>query len=221
MLTAPRATFTAVVAHPRWAAVLLLSVIVSAAAGYALMSTEVGRQAFVDQQVRSREAFGGTVNDAMYAQLQRMSEIAETITVVFTLVMLPLMTAGIAALLFGVFNALLGGLASYRQVLAVVAHAGVIMVVRQVFGAPLNYARESLASPTTLGIFFPMLDEASPAARFLGIIDLFVIWWVVVLAIGLSVLFGRPTRQLALSFIGVYVAIALVLAGVMAMTGGT
>lgn len=221
VLTGPRQTFTSVAAHPRWAGVLLVTVVVSAAAGYALMSTDVGRQAFIDESVRRTEAWGRTVSDSQYARMERMSEFSAAIAAGSALVMGPLITVAVAALLLGVFNALLGGAASYRQVLAVVAHSGVIMVVRQLFGAPLNYARESLSSPTTLGIFFPMLDEASPAARFLGIIDLFVIWWLVVLAIGMSVLFGRPTRQIALSFIGVYVAIALLIAGVMAMTGGT
>ena len=44
-----------------------------------------------------------------------------------------------------------------------------------------------------------MLDEASPVARFLGVVDLFVVWWIVVLAIGMSVLYRRPTRSLALA----------------------
>jgi hypothetical protein len=106
-------------------------------------------------------------------------------------------------------------------VLAVVAHAGVILALRQVVAAPMAYASETLASPITLGIFFRMLDEASPLARFFGIIDLFVVWWVFVLAIGMSVLYQRPARRLAGVFVGAYVTIALVLTAVMAATGGT
>jgi hypothetical protein len=221
VLTSPRATFASVAAHPRSLGILVLSAGLLASASYGLLSTEVGRLALVDQQVRTQEAFGRTMDDRMYAQLERMSGFAAPITAVTTVVLVPVAAAAVAGLLYGVFNALLGGTASYRQVLAVVAHTGVIVALKQLFSAPLNYMSESLASPTRLGIFFPMFDEASPAARFLGIIDLFVIWWLVVLAIGLSVLFGRPTRQVAWSLIGVYVGIALVVAGVMAMSGGT
>ena len=52
-------------------------------------------------------------------------------------------------------------------------------------------------------------------------IDLFLIWWVIVLAIGVSVLYRRPTRPIALGFLCVYVVIALVWSGGMALLGGT
>ena len=66
-----------------------------------------------------------------------------------------------------------------------------------------------------------MLDEASPLARFLGIVDLFVIWWIVVLAIGVSILYQRSTRSVALVFTGAYVVLALLAALAMAISGGT
>jgi len=112
------------------------------------------------------------------------------------------------------------GAVTYRQVLAVAAHAGIILALRQVIAAPITYARETLASPMTLGLFAGMLNEASLPARFFGIIDLFVIWWIAVLAIGLSVLYQRSAPRLAVAFLGTYVAVAAVLAVVMAVTGG-
>ena len=78
-----------------------------------------------------------------------------------------------------------------------------------------------MASPTTATAFFPMLDEASPAARFLGVIDLFVVWWIILLATGVSLLYGRRQRTLTFAFIGTYVVLALLLVVVMAVTGGT
>jgi hypothetical protein len=65
-----------------------------------------------------------------------------------------------------------------------------------------------------------MLDEASPFARFLAAIDLFVVWWIIVIAIGMSVLYGRSTRRLAMIFIGIYALLAATLALAMALTGG-
>jgi hypothetical protein len=50
------------------------------------------------------------------------------------------------------------------------------------------------------------------AARFLGAIDLFWIWWCVSLAIGIGVLFKRKTGGIAMTFLGIYLCIALVLA---------
>jgi hypothetical protein len=83
------------------------------------------------------------------------------------------------------------------------------------------YLRETLASPITLGLMASPINEASPLARFLGIIDLFVLWWIVVLAIGTATLYRRSARRLALMFVGAYLAVAVILAAFMAATGGT
>jgi hypothetical protein len=90
-----------------------------------------------------------------------------------------------------------------------------------VIAAPVGYLRETTSSATSLGALFSSLDEASPAARFLGAIDVFVIWWVVVLAIGVAVLYHRRARSVAMTFVGVYAALALLLAIAMAVTGGS
>jgi hypothetical protein len=65
-----------------------------------------------------------------------------------------------------------------------------------------------------------MLDEASPLARFFALIDVFMLWWIVVLGIGLAVLFRMRVRRVAVGLIGVYVCIAVLLAGAMAVLGG-
>ena len=105
--------------------------------------------------------------------------------------------------------------------LTVSTYAGVILALRQVIAAPVSFLRESTSSATTLGSLFSTADEASPVARFLGAVDVFVIWWAIVLAIGVSVLYHRRTRTVAVTFIGVYAALALLLAIAMAVTGGS
>src|SRR5690349_17942206 len=109
----------------------------------------------------------------------------------------------------------------FVELLTIASYSSVILALRQVISTPIYYVQESIASPTTLVRFFGMLDEASPVARFLGVIDLFVVWYIVVLAIGVSVVSRRPTRRLALAFAGAYVVLALLAALVMAMSGGT
>ena len=52
----------------------------------------------------------------------------------------------------------------------------------------------------TLGAGFPMLDASSPLARALGFVDLFVVWWAVVLAIGVGVVYERRARTVAVGF---------------------
>ena len=112
----------------------------------------------------------------------------------------------------GIFPAVLGGDAIFKQVFAIVAHAGVVSAAQQLFVYPLDYARASLSSPTNLAVFLPFLDENPFPARLLGSIDLFLIWWLVNLAIGLGVLYKRRTGPIAVGFLGVYLAIALIIA---------
>jgi type IV secretory pathway VirB6-like protein len=221
VIRSPRMAFTAAAEPPRWIAVLALTFLVSLATNAALFETDVGRLALIDQWERTAVAFGQNLEDAQYEAIVRASRNGTAYAVISSVASGPILTLGVSTLLVAVFTGVLKGRASYRQVLAIVAHAGVILTLRQVIAAPLNYSRETLASPTTLNLFFGTLDEASPLARFLGVIDVFVVWWIVLLAIGMSVLYRRPARPLALTFIGVYIALAVVLAIAMAVTGGT
>jgi hypothetical protein len=117
-----------------------------------------------------------------------------------------------SGILFAVFSAALGGTATFKQVFAVMVHSSAISVVQQLFVTPLNYARESMSSATNLAVFLPMLDEGSFLAKFLGTIDLFLVWWVVVLSIGLGVLFKRRTGPIAAGLFIVYGVIAVIVA---------
>ena len=215
----PRDTMARLEAAPRWIDVLVLYTVAAAVALALLYSTEIGRQALVDQWERTSFAFGREVDDREYARLVAMSEIGAAYGAGVAVANGPVTVIAVAALLFGALRRGSGG-PRFRQVLAVSAHAGLLLALRQIVAAPIAYARETTASATSLGVWFPLFDEGSAAARFLGMIDLFVLWWAVVLAIGIAGLYGRPTRPLAGAFVGVYVGLAALLAGVMAVLGG-
>jgi hypothetical protein len=221
IITAPRATFEAVAQAPRWLGILTLTFLVAAGSAAAVLETEVGQLALLDQWERTTSAFGRPLSDAEYTALANASHNGAGYAALSAFATGPLLVLALSGALVLAFRAAAPGTVTFRQVLAVVAHAGVIIALRQVVAAPVTYVTETLASPITLGVFFRMFDEASPLARFFGIIDLFVVWWVFVLAIGMSVLYRRPARRLAGVFVGAYVTLALVLTAVMAATGGT
>lgn len=220
VVRSPRAAFAAVAAAPRWAGVLAVTLATTFLCNAVLLETEVGRLALVDQWERTAIAFGQTIDDPQYLALEDASENGALYAAASALASGPLLVFALSGLLFAVFSRMHPGAATFRQVLAVVAHAGVILAVRQVVAAPLNYSRETLASPTTTTLFFTMLDEASPLARFFGVIDLFVVWWALVLALGVAVLYGRPARPLMAAFLATYIGLAALLALAMVVTGG-
>jgi Yip1 domain len=220
VLLSPRATYADVAARPRALGVLAFVVLMGTAAVFLFMSTEVGKNAFLDQQVQQREAFGRPLTDAQYEQLERMVPIAPYIGAAFQLVSLPILAAIIAGLAFAVFNAVLGGDATYKQVFAVVTHSGVVLTAAQLFGLPLAYARETMSSATSLAIFTPFLEDDTFAMRLLGAVDLFILWWTVSLAIGLAVLYRKRTGPIAATLILVYIAIGVVIATVKTVMSG-
>jgi hypothetical protein len=221
IIASPRVTLEAVARTPRWLGILALIFLVAAGSSAIVLETDVGQLALLDQWERTASAFGRNLDDAEYAAMADASRNGVAYAAVSAFLSGPLLALALSGVLFVVFRNAGSGRVTFTQVLAVVAHAGVVLALRQLIAAPIVYARESLASPITLGTFFQMLDETSPFARFFSIIDLFVVWWTLVLAIGMSVLYRRPARRLAGVFVGAYVTLAVVLTAMMAATGGT
>ena len=220
VLLSPRAAYAAVAARPRVFGALAVVLAVIVTATFLFLSTDVGQQASLDDNVRRMESFGRTVSDAQYAQMEQMAPYSRYFAAVFQLIFMPIMALIVAGLAYVVFNGALGGDAAFKQVYAIVAHSGAIMVVQALFGLPLAYARESLSGTTNLGVFVPFLDENSFAARMLGSLDLFLIWWMVSLAIGLGVLYRRRTAPIATTLLVIYAAIGVMIAAIKAFSSG-
>jgi hypothetical protein len=215
----PKSTFAAVVMRPHAAGVLAILTAVSVAASAGFIATDVGQVALVDQWERTALAFGQPVDDARYAEMRELSRYRVPYAAATSVARGPIAAVAIAGVLYGVF-AMRGRRARFGQVLAVVAHAGVILTLRDVVAAPINYMRESLSSPVTLVQVFGLLDEASPLSRFFALFDVFMLWWLVVLAIGLAVLYRARTGAVVAGLLAAYVGVAVLVAGTMALLGG-
>lgn len=212
VLTSPRATFEGIAAHPRWIGILVLTTVTVAAMATILVSGEFAQREMLAQQIGAMENFGATVTDEMYAGMEDGLESAPYFSFASVLVTSPLITLILAALFHGVGYGLLGSGTSFAQAFSVVAHSGMVSVLQQLFVVPLNYARESIASPTTLGAFAPTLDDDTFAYRLLSSIDLFHIWWVMILAIGMAVLWKRRTAPIAATLYCIHGGIVLAVA---------
>jgi hypothetical protein len=107
----------------------------------------------------------------------------------------------------------------YVVALAIAVHASVILAAQQVVATPLHYVRESLTSPTNIAGLLPMLEEGSWPARLLGSVDVFGLWWIWVLSVGLAAATGIPSRRVLWKLLIAYVGIAAVVATVFAVFG--
>jgi hypothetical protein len=208
VIFSPRSTYAAIVSRPAVAGVLVVTLLVSGGLAVWLFSSEAGQHAMLAQiEARSGD---------MPAQQQRAVETFITIIgyaiAAVQVVLAPLIIALVALLLKGILNFVYGEKATFKQAFAVVAHSSVVITVVSMLSTPLMYVKEDLVSPTRLAVLLPMLPEQGFLTALCNSIDLWVIWWLCNLSIGLAVLYKRKTGGLASTFLGLYGCIALLVA---------
>jgi hypothetical protein len=207
------------VRRPAWIDTWLFILITWLATGAWFLSTDVGRQAIVDERVRVTEAFGSVVDDAQYVALQANPPWWTYFTSGGRLLITPEITLLVAAGVW-IVGRKAGTPVSFPQGLAIVVHATVVLWIGQLAATPFNYVRESLTTPFNLAAILPLMEDGTVATRFFGTLDVFVLWWLGLLAIGLSVLTGRSARRYTLLLMALYVGFAAVVAGTIAALGG-
>lgn len=216
----PRSTMAELVRRPVWVGTWVFILTIMAGCGTALLATETGQQALVDERVRVIETFGGSIDDTRYASLQARPPWWVYFTSGGRLLLTPEWTLLMAAVCWGVARASTKD-ATFTQALSIVVHASVVLALGQLVATPLHYLRESLTSPLNLAAVLPAMEEGTLPARVFGAIDLFALWWLGLVAIGMSALTGRATRKYLVWLGAVYFGFAAVMAGVIAAVGGT
>jgi len=210
IITSPRETFESVVAHPKWFGMLAVAALGMGLLFAGFLFTKTGQDAWLDAAING--PFSRNVSEQQIQGMQRIAPFIAYFALVQFVVVLPVVAVLLSGILYAVFNAMMGGNATFKQVLAVVVHGGPISILSAVFTVPLNYFRGTMSSATNLGVFLPMLPEQSFLAHFLGVIDIFLVWQLVVISIGLAVLYRRRTQPIATALLVVYAIIALVIA---------
>jgi hypothetical protein len=208
MITSPGATFVDVVRAPRPAAILLVVAAVIAMAATVPQMTEKGRLAVLNTQVQTMERIMGPLDDEVYNRLEEQSHsnTRHIYSIVGTFIWLPIMATFFTALLWGLFNVLMGGGATFKQVLGIVTHSMVIVALGAAVSAPIQMMQStfSLTGPFNLGALVPMLNPESFIVRFLSFTNAFTIWQMIVLAIGLGVLYKRKSTGIAIGLLAAY-----------------
>jgi hypothetical protein len=226
MVRSPRATLAEAIRHPRSFDLMLLIVAIAAACSAGFLLTRVGQLAALDQQVRQLESFGATIDDTAYEELRRIVPYRPLIGAAVIVIGWPIAWLVIARVVWWVGNRAVAAASGPRtqpdfaQVLTVVVHASAILAVRALVAAPINYARESLGGETSLSMVMPAFAESSFPARLLGAVDIFIVWWVVLVAMGLAILYQTRTMPIARWLFGAYAGGAAALALTQVLRGG-
>jgi hypothetical protein len=216
VLLHPRATMAEVVRHPAFITTWVVVLLVVAVCAGLLLSTPIGQQALVDERVRITEAMGGGVDDTTYARLQNDPPVSIYLTSGGRLLLTPPVTIAVALGVMALARRD-GAPVTFVTALAIAVHATVVLALQQVIATPLHYASESLTNPTNLAGVLQVFDEGSWPARLFGSIDLFGLWWMWLIAIGIAAAAGRPASRYIWKVLAVYIGVAAIVAAVFAV----
>lgn len=214
----PSVLLAQAVVRPRWLDILAFSTGVAVAAALAFGLTPTGRTALLDQWEGSAYLLGHELSEAEYAQARHWAHYAGLYTGVMTLLTVAGATIAVAAAAYAATRRS-PARPHFRPLLAVSAHASWILAIRQLVATPVGLLRETASSSLSVGSWFPGLEASSPLARTLGLLDVFVIWWAIVLGIGFAIASGARPKRVAASLIGTYAALALLASLVVSLTG--
>jgi hypothetical protein len=106
----------------------------------------------------------------------------------------------VAGVITVVFHFLLGDEGRYKQYLSVVAHALLIAAVGGLVVLPLRLAQSDPQLTLNVGLFVPMESDSFPI-RVLRMLDLFMLWSYLVMAVGMSKVDPRRSWGSAAAFL--------------------
>jgi hypothetical protein len=110
----------------------------------------------------------------------------------FVMLLAPLVAAALA-LFWG--NVVYAGKASFKAILSVMLYGEIIYSVGNLLVVPLVLAKDSLAVGLNLGVMVADRGMQDVLYTALSKVDLFVIWEIIVIGIGLSIIYGFPRNK--------------------------
>ena len=208
---APRETFEAVAASRTaidWVAPAAVSAIVAFAAAVAIMplAMEEGAKA-IQEQMQGQE-----IGDEQREMMEKMAGAGQTVG----LVMAPVGSFAVlfvsALLLLGAAR-VAGADVGYSGVLTVSAYSSLVQALKGIIVTPLMLSKNSMIVHTGLGLLLPAEMMNSFAGRFLAGIEIFTLWQVAIVAIGIAVLGNVDTRKALVPVLVLWLIWLLIAAG--------
>ncbi|MBN1481218.1 YIP1 family protein [candidate division KSB1 bacterium] len=192
VFVSPTSTFEAVRSKPRWVLPLIIILLITGAAMYVLtpIVMEEGREKMIEQMEKR-----GVPEDQMDTAVERAAQFQKYSIAPSTIIAGAIFTFLLAAFWLFVTNVLAGGSARYAQVLGAYVYAGFIGLLGFLIKLPVMWFRQTMnihISPATL-----MSESATETFlyKLLAKFDLFSIWGMIVLGIGLAVVGGLKPKK--------------------------
>jgi hypothetical protein len=168
----------------KWWLPLIITIVVGVAVALYTVPRFVGPMQYeaIRESVIERGGTEEQVEQAIAMSSAMMVPMSLVGVVVVTLIIL-FLTAGIAHLLMK----MTGGKGRFRVARAVVAWSMLVTALGSIIKLPLMAVKDSMYVETSPTLFFADLEPSDRLYRFLTTLDIFTLWWLALLVIGLAV----------------------------------
>ncbi|MBT3342499.1 MAG: hypothetical protein HN712_13870 [Gemmatimonadetes bacterium] len=221
----PGETFEAVARGHSWhdwvIPTLLTAIVVTVAAQITMpLTLEMNREA-IEQRMKANAASMSEDDLARQREvMKKMSGFAEASTLVVTPITIFALTFITAGLLLLVGRLVLGGDIKYGQVLAVQGYTSLILILQAIVLTPIRLEKESILIFLGPALFFDKDALSGFFGSMVGMIDIFVLWQVVLGAIGLTVLTRGSFSKALTSMLILWVVYLAMFGGLMSLNQG-
>lgn len=118
----------------------------------------------------------------------------------------------VSAIFLFIGNILMGGEARYPQLIGVFVYADFISVPEMLVEGFLGNAKGTMQSALSLAAFFPADKTGTFAYNFINSFDIFSIWFITVLIIGMATVYNFKTSKVAMVILPVWLLWKVVMA---------
>ncbi len=208
IFVAPAKVFEFLARKPVWVVPLIVICVYGALLQGIIFNSEAGKE-MTRQEFQKSPRAAQLTPEQVDRQIAMMGKIVPISTVIIG----PIITFAAAGLVYLLISILLGGEITYKQTLAAWVHVGFIGFLQGAVQTGIVLFR-GIKPNTSLAAFLPFLEEDSFVYHFLQIFDLFVLWQLAVLAIGVGMMSRIGTRKAAITLYSALTVIALIIAGI-------
>jgi hypothetical protein len=126
----------------------------------------------------------------------------------------------VAAILFFVFNVLMGGESGFRRVFSVYCYSALIAVPAMIVKFPLVMMKGNINVQTSLGLLLSPEAKGSFLHSVLSSFDIFTVWQVILLSMGLGVMYKFTTKKAFTTVLILWIIWILAKSGFSSIFGG-
>jgi hypothetical protein len=205
--------------QPTWFWPLLMVVIIALITAFIAMPYTMQAQI---EMIRNNPNIPPEQAQMIEQQMSQVGPLQYVGALVGVIIGMPLMIIIIAALFYFVGSVILGGDSTFKKNFSLWIWASCISFLGALIKLPLILIKKSALVSLSPALFLPGEKLGTPLYSFLGNLDFFTIWHIVVFAIGFSVIykFSRAKAFIAVGFLwAVWIAISTIFASVFSRFG--